>query len=558
MPKVTFVNENITVDVAERITIQEAARIGGVMVETPCGGAGTCGKCKVHISNPKAVEIMDSVRKLSEDEIMMGVVMACQTRIKDDLKVRTSIDKELDESMQILSDGEAFHVIVDSSYEKKYIEKDNVTTVLRNGFEVQTEDGDTTDKFYGVTVDIGTTTLVAALIDYNTGNEIDSVSRLNPQCMYAQDVVSRINYTAHNDDGLTTLFVAVRDEMNQMIEILCDRNNISRKSIYEAVYSGNTTMLHLATDTNPYSLGQYPYTPVITGGRSISAAECGLEIAESGQVYLPPIISSYVGADISSGVLSCRIDKQQENILFIDIGTNGEMILSINGQMSACSTAAGPAFEGMNITFGMRAGNGAVESFEIDDDYDIEIKTIGNEPAKGICGSGLFDIVGELVRVGVIEKNGRFIKREKSDLPDKILDRIQKYEGKAAFYLDNGVYLTLLDVRQIQLAKSALRAGIDAMLGLQKVDISSIDEVFIAGSFGYHLKPKSLVNIGIISPELEDRIRFVGNTSKTGGNALLINKRCREELQDTVKSIRTLELSDYPDFESLFLKSMSF
>ncbi|MCR4892186.1 MAG: ASKHA domain-containing protein [Lachnospiraceae bacterium] len=558
MPRVTFINENLTAEVPAGTTIADAARQVGLTVETPCGGAGTCGKCRVIVSDLKAVEIMDSVKKLTDQDLRQGLVMACQTRIRSDLEVKTRPDPEKDGSLQILAEGRDFRVAVDSRFRKEYDEKSNITSIFLSGIPIESEQGDSRGRLYGVTVDIGTTTLVTALIDFNTGREVDSISALNPQCKYAQDVVSRINYSSHYKDGLQTLFEAVRDEINQMIGKLCDRNGIRREWIYEAVYSGNTTMLHLATMTDPYSLGQYPYTPVIEGGQSLLAKECGLEISRAGRVYLPPIISSYVGADISSGVLACSIHRQAENILFIDIGTNGEMVLSINGKMSACSTAAGPAFEGMNITFGMRAGSGAIESFEIDSDYEMEVKTIGNEPAKGICGSGLFDLVGELVRIGLIEKSGRFVKPEKSALPEKLLDRIGKYEGKTAFHIDNGVYLTLLDIRQIQLAKSALRAGIEAMLGLQEVDVSDIDEVYIAGSFGYHLKPKSLVNIGILSGELEDRIRFVGNTSKTGGTALLLNEGCREELLDIVKNIKTLELSQYPDFESLFVKSMNF
>lgn len=557
MVKVNFLNENKIVDAEEGNTIETIARKAGVFVETPCGGEGNCGKCKVKVSDMNAVFVMDSNKKISDGELDENIVLACQTKVIGDVCVITSVDKEANETMQILSEGKDLAVEINPLYHKEFVPDLGQTRVYKGMEPVGMEKGNTSDKLYGVTVDIGTTTLVATLVDCLTGEQIDDLSSLNPQCAYAQDVVSRIKYTSTAEDGLRVLYEAVRDEINNMIRELCEKNKVAAEYIYEVVYSGNTTMMHLATDTDPYSLGQYPYTPVISGGNDIDVRKCGLIISEFGSVYLPPIISSYVGADITSGVLACKLADKVKNVLFIDIGTNGEMILEINGKLTACSTAAGPAFEGMNITFGMRAGNGAIEYFKITDD-DIEIRTIGDKEAKGICGSGLFDVVGELVRVGIIEKNGKIIKKEKCTLSKNIVDRITKYEGKSAFLVADNVYLTLLDIRQIQLAKSAIRAGIEAMTGLNKARMSDIDEVYIAGSFGYHLTPESLVNTGIIPKELQGKIKFVGNTSKTGGNAFLLNVNTRKYISEVVKEINTIELSDYPGFEALFIEKMSF
>lgn len=556
MPNIYFAIEKKSIAVEAKTTIQKAADKAGIQLETPCGGAGTCGKCKVRVSDLEKVEMLASAKKLSDADRENNIVMACKTKVIGDVTVYTSIDKEVNQTMQIISKGKTLEVTLKNSFTKKYIEHE--THVYRAGELAAIEEGDTTKWLYGLTVDIGTTTLVTALIDCLSGEEIDAISSLNPQCQYAQDVVSRINYTSNTDNGLQVLYKAVLDEINHMLSELCERNNIEPQYIYEAVYSGNTTMVHLATNTDPYSIGQYPYVPIIKGGNCISAAENGLQIASCGQIYLPPIISSYIGADIVSGVLASELDQMNKNVLFIDIGTNGEMVLTLNGKMTATSTAAGPAFEGMNITFGMRAGSGAIESFEIDEAYQVKVKTIGDKKAKGICGSGLFDIVGELVRVGVIEKNGRIIKADRCTLPPSIKDRITKYEGKAAFQITEDVYLTLMDIRQIQLAKSAIRAGIEAMIGLNEVSSKEIDLVYIAGSFGYHLKPKSLIHVGIVPAELESRIRFIGNTSKTGGSAFLLNTDCREKMKNTVKKITALELSTYPNFEALFVNCMSF
>ncbi|MDO4203014.1 MAG: ASKHA domain-containing protein [Selenomonadaceae bacterium] len=569
MITVNFVQENKKIEARPGISIAALARRAGVFMETPCGGGGTCGKCKVkvvsRVGQPKTAPVYERGKSTlrggawSLDSfsaaVQGGVVLACQTRVYGDIDVYTSVDTEANKTMQILNEGTELGLTLKNAYSKIYRQESDVTEVQADGKAVCEERGDTADQNYGVTIDIGTTTLVAALLDMTTGREITTASALNPQCAYAQDVVSRINYAANNDGGLELLYTAVRDEFNRLIGELCRETGISRQHIYEVSYAGNTTMLHLATNTDPYSLGRYPYTPAITGGNTIPAAEAGLDISPAGRVYLPPVISAYVGPDITAGVLSSGLYQAKKKILFLDIGTNGEMVLAADGKMTACSTAAGPAFEGMNITFGMRAGNGAIEYFSLNDDK-VELRTIGGKAPKGICGSGLFDIAGELVKAGIIEKSGRLQKKEKCT--SALAERLTKYEGKSAFMVAEGVYLTQADIRQIQLAKSAIRAGIEAMLGLNELRTDDLDEVYIAGSFGYHLRPQSLVNIGIIPPELQEKIKFVGNTSKTGGNAFLINTDTRNLMKERVQQIQSLELSDYPGFEALFVEKMSF
>ncbi|MEE1229256.1 MAG: ASKHA domain-containing protein [Lachnospiraceae bacterium] len=548
MPVIEFVNENIKKEVEEGVTIAQAARMANVYLETPCNESGTCGKCKVKVDCLSEV----AAKKVLED----GSLLACQTKILGNIRVETLASARDNDSLKILSEGEGRAVEIDLPVTKQ--QDGDRTAICRQAKVVGYEDGDTMDQLFGVTVDIGTTTIVSALIDMREGREVDTVSAMNPQCVYAQDVVSRIQYTSEHEDGLVTLFGKVRDCINQMVQDLCQANGIRADRIYEIVYSGNTTMMHLATNTDPYSLGQYPYTSKLKGGECFPAGDCGIDISDCGEVYLPPIISSYVGADITSGVLSCQLDKLTGSTLFIDIGTNGEMIMAKDGQLTATSTAAGPAFEGMNITFGMRAGTGAVESFEIDEDGEIHAHVIGDSKAKGICGSGLFDIVGELVRTGLIKKDGRFVKQDRAHVPDKLRDRLVRYEGKPAFLVADDVYLTQLDIRQIQLAKSAIRAGVEAMMGLNEVKEDQVDRVLIAGSFGYHLKTDSLIHVGILPKEMEEKIAFVGNTSKTGGTAFLLNKSYRQQMADIVTRIRPLELSTYHGFEELFIKYMSF
>lgn len=557
MPKVYFKNQDVTIEVEKGTTILQAARDAGIMVESPCDGIGTCGKCKVNIGTDgqKKIVYHDHMHKVSEEEYAAGYVLACQAEVAEDITVLVESTAKQNRSLKILNDGVTFQYDIQPYITKKFT--GTCTEVYGGEMLLGTEEGDTTDKLYGISIDIGTTTIVSSLVDMKTGKELSSTSALNPQALHAQDVLTRIKF-ASTLEGLKEMYETVVAEFNRMADILCHDNQVDRKYIYEAVYSGNTTMIHLAGNRNPQSLGKFPYTPVLYGGCYDKASENGIQISPFGLVYYPPIISSYVGPDITSGVLSTTLDKRKGTVILIDIGTNGEMVISRDGSLSATSTAAGPAFEGMNITFGMRAGEGAIEYFEIRDDRSIEIKTIGNAPAKGICGSGLFDIVGELVRVGIITKTGRFIKASKLEDTDPLKECLTEYEGKPAFELADGVYLTISDIRQVQLAKGAVRSGIEALMMSQDVPVENVDSVLIAGSFGYHLRAKSLINLALLPKEFADKIEFVGNTSKTGGIAFLLNAKLREEMRQLVSEILCVELSTIDGYNDLFVKCLNF
>lgn len=449
MPVITFVNQNKSIEVKEGTTLLEAARNAGVVVEAPCNGMGTCGKCKVNIGagNMDKISYFDNLHKVSEEEIAQGFVLACQSEVKEDVTVEIESTQKQNESLKILSDGVTFQYQIDPYIKKQF---DGVKTKIYGGDTLLgEEDGNTEDIFYGVSIDIGTTTVVASLIDMITGKEIGSISALNPQSLHAQNVLTRIKFASTNE-GLEQMYTSIIKEFNRMIGSLCKDNKISSENIYEVIYSGNTTMIHLAGNRNPKSLGKFSYTPVLRGGCYDEAKVNGVNIAPMGLVYYPPIISSYVGPDITSGIISTTLKDRKGTVILIDIGTNGEMVISKSGSLSATSTAAGPAFEGMNITFGMRAEKGAIEFFEIKEDRSIEIRTIENGVPAGIYGSGLFDIVAELVRTGIITKTGRFIKPDKLEDGDPLKERLCEYEGKPAFRVADEVYLTISDVRQVQ------------------------------------------------------------------------------------------------------------
>lgn len=540
MVRVNFWPNNLLIEVEEGTTILEAARRAGVLLESACNGEGTCGKCKVKL--------------LSPENIVQDYVLACQTSLQEDVNVEI-MPREKIKSLKFLDTGKSSALELASYIRKEFSPREKITRVYAGEELLVIEAGNTVKNNYGVVVDIGTTTIVASLVDLNTGEELANTSALNPQSFQAQDVLSRIKF-ASEETGLETMYQQLLNELNSMISQMIKEANIDKENIYEAVFSGNTCMLHLATKANPCSLGKYPYAPQISGGNHLSVGEIGLDIAKEGLLYLPPIISAYVGADITAGILATKLAEQKEANLLIDIGTNGEIVIGVNGKLTAASTAAGPAFEGMNISCGMRAGSGAIELFKIEENGTVAIKTIDGGQAIGICGSGLLDLVGELVVCGVINKDGRLL--DDKALPPGLKERLVRKQGKLIFALTEQVFLSQKDIRQVQLAKGAIRAGIEVLLKEKGLQPTDLDRVLIAGSFGYHLRTESLINIGLLPKEFLGKIEFVGNTSKSGGQALLVNQEYRRQMEDLVRKVQVLELANCQDFQQIFIDCLGF
>ncbi len=557
MPDVTFLPANVSARIDVGDTILDAARKAAVTLESPCNGSGKCGKCKVRLKDRAQAADVNARHGLPQDERKPRIVLACQTLVQQDMIVEL-LTAEQKESVRILEEGVSAWIKLDPFIRKDFVEQEGRTLVYGGRGLLGVEEGDARASVYGVVVDIGTTTLVATLVDLNNGLELASSSALNPQSLHGQDVLSRIKL-ASTRDGLSLLYTLFIDEVHRMIGELVAAPGIDTENIYEVVYSGNTCMLHLATNTDPAPLGRYPYTPAISGSSVLAAADHpGLDIARFGVIYLPPIISGFVGADITSGVLATRLHEKKGTTLFIDIGTNGEMVIARDGRLTASSTAAGPAFEGMNITFGMRAGDGAVESFEVDDSASVRIDTIGGSEPRGICGSGLLDVVAQLVTYGVIDGSGRLVSLNHGSVPDALQRRLTARRGKLTFSLSDTVYLSQGDVRQVQLAKGAIRTGIEFLLRHAGIGPADVDEVLIAGAFGYHLKEKNLTAIGLLPREFEGKITFVGNTSRTGGMAFLLNRSSRREIEEVVKNVETIELANYKDFDRTFVNFLNF
>jgi len=572
----------------------------GIGMESPCTGTGTCGKCKIKILKGEINQLKEEEAfYLTKEEIKQGIRLACFVKPEGDLTVELLEDKNI--KHKILTEGYMPSISINPMIHKKtykltkpsleeelsyeeILEQVLQQKIQTNNYEllkllpeafaqgeftavylgsgvIGIEAGNTMKETYGIAVDIGTTTVVAALVDLINGEEIASASEINPQTEYGLDVLSRIAFVQNDPKGLGLLHRGIINCVNSLIMQLCNKNSIAADSIYEITIAANTTMMHLLLGVNTNSIGKAPYTPVFKRAQSISAVALGINISTFGRVYCMPAVSSYIGGDITAGILVSRLQETNKNVLFIDIGTNGEIVLSKSGQLSSCSCAAGPALEGMNISCGMRAAEGAIEGIKIHEDK-ISLKVIDDKIPVGICGSGILECISEISRVGLIEKTGRIKKKEgvkesKPGLEHLIIEE----NGKRKIHITIGakeIYITQKDIRQVQLAKGAISSGFYALLDLMQMDMLDLQEVIIAGQFGKHLNVDSLIGVGIIPEALRNKITYVGNSSKSGAVMCLLSQQAREDIEKLAKAVNYFELSTMEGYEKLFTKCLSF
>ncbi len=497
MPKVHFMPSGKSITVEEGTLLSDAARLLGLPIDASCGGMGKCGKCKMKIQTMSGEE---------------RDVLSCQFRVREDLTAYLFGERE----MEVLSFGEKGEVPLSP----------NVTA----------KEG---EDLLGLAVDVGTTTLAVSLVDLKVGDTLACETAMNPQVSFSGDVIGRI--MAASEQGTETLKNILWDSLGEMTHTLLEKAGKKKEALKEAVVCANTVMQHLAMGISPESLGHFPYTPENLGDESLISPLCGKEMSEDATVYYPAVISGYVGSDIVAGLLASNVAETHKNVLFIVIGTNGEMVLSKDGKLYSTSTAAGPAFEGGNIRFGMRAAEGAIQ--KVNDDFTYEV--IGGGEAVGICGSGLFDLTARLVEQKIIDESG-------------FLDGSVEFEGESAFALTEKVYLLGKDVRQVQLAKGAIRAGVTALLSEVGLLTEEIEEVYIAGAFGYHLQEESLLSIGLLPKAFRGKITYVGNTALSGAEMMLKNAPLRKKITQKAREIKTVDLSLNENFNMLFAESMMF
>ena len=546
--EIRFLPGPVRVEVREGTTLLAAARQSGFAIEAPCDGAGICGKCKVLIRADEQSALYPGVDAQFDEVHQAFSILACDARVRGPLTVTLPYADE--SGLAIVDHGRSGartlspHIRIERS--------PSACQVFAGTDLIDTYAVDSKVANLGIAVDIGTTTLVVALIDLETGKELTVASALNPQATYGHDVLSRIRFGSE-PDGLRTLQRVLVFRLNELIAGVCVRAGAEPGHIHEAVLSGNTCMLHLALGEDPSPLGRAPFTPRFEGGHYVRCAELGLAIAAHASAYVPPVVSGFVGADITAGILATDLHRAGETSLLLDIGTNGEMVLAHQGGLWSTSTAAGPAFEGVNIECGMRAAAGAIDAVFAAEDGSLSLRTISDASPMGICGSGLIELVHHLIATGAISPSGRF------DL--KVPAPLGSWEdnaGRRRLRLVGEVSLTQKDVRQVQLAKAAIRAGLESLLDRAGITEREVHRVLVAGSFGYHLRAASLTGTGLLPSALAAKMETAGNTSKAGAATLLTHAPSRLELETVARTVRGIDLADDPAFGKRFVDHMAF
>jgi uncharacterized 2Fe-2S/4Fe-4S cluster protein (DUF4445 family) len=498
----------------------------GLHLPSDCGGGGTCGKCLL-ILHPAPEPTAEDERFISSNELAQGVRLACQHRVKVD--TRAVIPQQRGE-VQILTEG------------------------------VSRQEGWTPDSgsegHFGVAIDLGTTTIVAYLLALDSGVQISQLASLNPQVIFGEDVMSRITHAVREEDGLSELTTKVLTEIDGIVSSLLDGSGIEKDYLSKMSIVGNTAMHHLLLGADVKSLGVAPYEPSIRDAIVTSGSELGLMSTPDLEVFLPPNIAGFVGGDTVGFILSQRLDLSDQIVVGIDVGTNGEIVLSNRGSISCCSTAAGPAFEGATIRYGMRGQDGAIEHVVIKDPQKPpEITVIGDVTPRGICGSAIVDTVAELRKFNIVDNTGRM---------QSISSRVYNDDDFGLSYLlaevsptSRKISFNQKDVRQVQLAKAAISAGITILLQEDGITVDDIDSVMLAGAFGSYIRPESALEIGLLPPVNRERILQVGNAAGEGAKALLLSSQAREIANDFVSKIDYIELASHDEFQSIFIDSIA-
>ena len=518
----------------------------------PCGGGGTCGKCKVKVLSEKSPPIQEADRRiLSQLEIEQGYRLACHMEGTEEVEV-------LFESDEIVQDQDTKIILHEGKYAPFLLDpvirysKDEQTVFFN---EMRIERLDIKPILACLVVDIGSTTIVVSLVDVERGMELATMTSLNPQRIYGQDVMSRITAIQRDDKKLKEMQTMVIETIQNLGEQLCVSNDIALISIYGIFIAGNAVMNHIVLNVSPESLGLAPYSLAVTSSQEYSFEALGFKQFGKGIVMTLPNISAFVGGDIVAGIIATALYRYLGTALLVDIGTNGEMVLMDRGRLYSTSCAAGPALEGMNIACGVTAQSGAIEEASFVRGT-LRYKTINRKKAVGICGSGILALIREFLKVGLITSRGNIAK---IDQVDERLARYIDQENKR-IWVDKkrNIYLSQKDIRQIQLAKGAILSGIQCLLQVSETDETSIEVVYIAGQFGSYVTPDSLVGVGLIPQGMKEKIEYVGNASKAGCYIVALNRRIYDRSNEIVDSIQHVELSYLEDYDRTFAKATVF
>ena len=602
---------NKTASVTPGTPFLEVARQLGVPLNLPCGGDGHCGKCRIRVVQGTAPPTEADLRHLRPEQLAEGYRLACQLVVTSPLVVIIPSETLATGQHQILTTTGQLRLRkgtppfqkqliaqLDASEARSLVEKvqrqascqpltfsaiaelaryahteHTLTALVAEKRIVGFEPGDTREKNFGLAFDLGTTTLVASLVDVNAATPLAVAARLNPQTQFGDDVISRIQFACEKSDGLQRLQQAVCEALNDLAQTVIQDAGISHHEIYQAACAGNTTMQHLLCGFYPYSLGRYPFTPVTVASVSCRAKDIGLKLHPQCRLYVFPAIGGFVGGDTVAGILTSGLLNGDTPSLLVDLGTNGEIVVYDGQSLHAAATAAGPAFEGAKISSGMRAAQGAIEQIWRDDRGTLRYRVIGNQRPAGLCGSALLDLLAILLDAGVVDPQGRLggcaINGDVAPAYGRgpLLERIVVHEGRSAFLVVPGeetasgqpIFLTQQDVRQLQLAIGAIRAGTEILLGRLGLSPSDVQAVYLAGGFGNYIRRRHAQRVGLLPSGIPpQRIRFCGNTSLFGAQLALVSEEARRHAEELARMVQHVDLSADPDFRWKFAEAMIF
>ena len=603
---------NLVLMTLEHETLLEALIRHRLPVENLCNGQGTCGKCKVRISNCVSQPSEQDLEHLTASELQNGVRLACTVIPQEGMTVKLDFIESQDrkESVNLglklknLNPGVAkIHIkpgvpsmddergdwdrladeletvtgyayktpdlaILRKVPEVLRAEDYDLTSTVYQGEVLDIEAGDTTQRLYGIAVDIGTTSVAVALVDLNSGRIIKVLSNENGQITYGADVISRLAFARESRENAITLQTAVRETINRLLGELCRQLNIDQNELYKMTVVGNTTMQHLFAGFAVSHLAVSPFVSVCNRLLEFKAEDLEIEINPRAKLILLPDIGGFVGSDTLGAILGAPEVLGYGNHLLIDIGTNCELFLKTKNGMLACSTAAGPAFEGGGITCGMRAKPGAIESITISTGEGVACRVIGEQEAVGICGSGLIEGIDELRKAGVLTKQGKIAAPDTQTLPPELQRRIVAGEKGREFILDNRtvldngtgqsayVFLSQKDISELQLAKGAVCAGIKTLLEMSGVRAQELDSIILSGTFASYIKPQNIINIGLVPDVPVEKVTVAGNAAHVGALLALLDQDELENAQKLYLRIKHVELGGSSRFSDYFMSSM--
>jgi len=583
--------------VGRGVSILTAAQQAGVGLVSICGGKGTCGRCKVQVLEGRLSPLSETEgRKLSPDEVARGYRLACQAEVLSDVKLhippqsltaaqrtqvegqelripvvpvvvgrevrlppptREDIRSDLDRMRHHLAETLGLRdLTVDFALLRQlptHLREERWSgTVGLRGQEVVSF-GPLGRELLGLAVDVGTTKLAGYLVELETGRTLAAAGAMNPQIAYGEDVMARIAYAMQGEEQAATLQEAVVGAVNDLARDLCTQSGHHPQEIVEAVVVGNTAMHHLFAGLPVRQLGLAPYLAAVSEALDLKAREVGLEMTPGGYVHLLPNIAGFVGADHVAMILSTEIGEAEGAVLGLDIGTNTEVVLRANGRLIACSTASGPAFEGAHIKDGMRAADGAIEQLRLADS-GVEYQTIGDAPPVGLCGSGVLDAVAQLRQLGIVDERGNMGNhprvRRTDHGPEFVLVAAEESRGGREVVITRG------DVGEIQLAKGAIRAGINILLDEAGLSAQEIDQVIIAGAFGTYIDVSSAIAIGMFPPLPVERFNQVGNAAGMGAKLALVSQEQRARAAEIARQVEYIELTNDKRFVEEFARAM--